>query len=545
MRRRSLRWPAVGLVALLVVGGGTAYAVASSDSAPRYRTTAAVKGDVEQTISMSGTVDAAHRADLGFGTDGTIAALKVAVGDLVKAGQILAVLDTTDLDAAVTQAKAAVARAVAQLAADRSAQSSSVQQAVSPRGGSNSPAGGAPTGNSGDSAATAATLKALKALQDEVIDAQHAASAALDAAKSALAAQTSVCADAFTPPPAAAADGTQDDASDQASDAADNGACTTALAEVQARQQDVSDAQDALAKALNALATELTKALAKTSDSTGSTGGSSTPHAARTAVTPSNSETPSSSGGTVTAAQLASDQAQIDQAQADLVTAQQARSAATLRSTRAGRVVALAAAKGDPVTAGSTVATIIGGKAVTITGSVGEAELDQVKVGQQVRVTAPGTDDPADGRVTAIGMVADSSSGSTVYPVIVTVEDPAIALPTGSSALLEIVVSTAKDVVTVPTSAITKRGDAASVRVWDGKELSTEQVTLGATSTRSVEVTKGLKAGDRVVLAAIDDPIDGASSELGRSGFGPNSPVVEFRRAGAGGSGPATFRSGP
>jgi len=532
MRRR---WAAVGLVAVLVAGSGAAYGVASGESTPRYRTVAATTGDVEQTLASSGTVDAANRADLGFGTDGTIAALKVAVGDVVKAGQILAVLETTDLDAAVTDAKASVAQAVAQLAADREAQSAAVEEAVSEP----DPSSEEPVANDDE---TAKTLRELTRLQDAVLKAQQKASAALAAAKSALAAQTEVCAEAYLK---AAAEGEADSPADPDSDS-QAAACTTALAVVQERQQQVSDAQDELAKVLQDLAGALTQALGSASGST-----PTQQSAARTdtpADTSEDSAGPQSGGTTITAARLAADQAQIEQARAELVTAQQARAQAKLVSTRSGRVADLAAGVGEPVSAGDTIATVIGGKAVTIQGTVAEEKVDQVKVGQTVRVTVPGSSKAAEGTVTAIGLVADSSSGTTSYPVTVTVEDPTIPLPTGSSALLEIVLSTAKDVVTVPTSAVSTQGDRTVVEVWDGTKLSTEQVTLGVVGARRVQVTDGVEVGDHVVLAAIDDPIDGASSELNeRGGFGPNAPMIEFRNAGPGGTGggPKTFSSGP
>jgi len=100
----------------------------------------------------------------------------------------------------------------------------------------------------------------------------------------------------------------------------------------------------------------------------------------------------------------------------------------------------------------------------------------------------------------------------------------------------------------VPTSAVSTQGDRTVVEVWDGTKLSTEQVTLGVVGARRVQVTDGVEVGDHVVLAAIDDPIDGASSELNeRGGFGPNAPMIEFRNGGPGGTGggPKTFSSGP
>lgn len=531
-RKHRLRVPVAAAVVVVLGGGGAAYAVAGQDDAPRYRTVAATTSDVEQTLASSGVVDAAARADLGFGTDGTVARLKVALGDTVKAGQVLATLETTELDAAVTEAESSVAKAVAQLAADRAAQASSVSAS------NQDEVGGQQPNDDQSSNDNAALLQQLKELQDGVIDAQSQASKALAAAKSALAAQVDVCAAANTPVEPAA-EGAEDPEGEPAPETPADDACAVALAEVADRQQDVSDAQDALAKALDALAGVLTKAL-------GSVGKSpSTPSsAARTAATPDTSDSSPSGGATITAARLASDQAQIEQARADLVTAEQARAQATLRSTRSGKVVALEVGVGDAVTAGTPEITVVGGKAVTVVGTATETQLDQLEVGQTVRVTVPGSSTAAAGRLTAIGLVADTSSGSTSYPFTVTVDDPSIALPTGSRALLQVVLSTADDVVTVPTSAVTRTGEAAVVQVLNGTKVTRTDVTLGAVGTRTVEITSGLSAGQKVVLAAIDDPIKGADSELNqRGGFGGLPPSIQFRGPGSGGGGPVTFTS--
>lgn len=551
LTRRQLRWPVVGLATAVVLGAGTAYAVTGSDPAARYRTVAARISDVEQTLSTTGLVDAAGRADLGFGTDGTLSALLVKVGDTVAAGQVIGRLDATALDAALTQAEAELARAVAQLASDRASQAAAVaQEPTTPTTPSNPKSPTTPTtptqpsDDSSSSAATAKLLKALKKAQDAVILAQSHASQALAAAKDALAAQQAACAaDAQATP---SAEPTAD-----AGEPAGPG-CDSALAAVQQAQQVVSDAQDALAEALGSLGQVLTEALGSVQ---GVSQDSTRPRARASDVSTGNptddseasdGSDASAGGSTVTAARLASDQASIEEADAAVVAARQNRAQATLRSTRAGTVVALDASVGDAVSAGSTVATVVGGTAVTITGTVTESQVDSVEVGQAVRVSVPGVARSTAGRVTAIGLVADSSSGTTSYPVTVTVEDPAIALPAGSRALMTIVLDTAEHVVTVPTSAVSRRGTGATatatVRTWDGSTLSRTTVRLGAVGAREVAVTSGLKAGDRVVLADLDQAITGASTEVDDRGGLP--PSFEFKGPAGGGGGPVTFSKG-
>jgi len=536
---KRIRWPVLATVAVLVAGSGTAYAVTNDPSTGSYRTVRATKGDVEEVLSTSGSVDAARRADLEFGAAGTVARLAVAVGDTVRAGQVIARLDAHTLQAAVTRARASVARAVAQLEADKDAQAQAVADAASSKPKANKPKSSTPSASptsSGPDPDTAAQLQALKDQQDAVLQAQTAATTAIAAAKDALTAQTAACADAY-----------QEDGKSGDGDAT---ACSTALSEVQARQDDVSAAQDALTKALSTLAATLTQALATLSansatpsdDPTTPSGGSTTP-ASDGAVTPT-ADQPDSSSGTVTAARLAADQAAIEKARADLVDAQQQLRQAVLRSTRSGRVVSLPVAEGDQVSAGDVGAVVVGGKAVTIKGTVPSAKVGQVKVGETVRVTTPGQPDTAEGTVTAVGLVADTSSGTATYPVTVTVEDPTIPLPAGSQAMLAIVVATAKDVVTVPISAVTRRGDAASVRTWDGKELSRTGVTIGTVGAREVEITHGLEPGDEVVVADIDQAITGAADSLDQRGGFKGIPLGRSAGGGPGG-GPVTFKSGP
>jgi multidrug efflux pump subunit AcrA (membrane-fusion protein) len=554
-RIRRIRWPARAAAGELVVGSGTAYAVTSDEPTGSYRTAKASKGDVEQLLSTSGTVDAANRADHGVGTAGTVAGGEVALGERVRAGQVIATLDRKELRAAVKRARASLARAVAQLEADEDAQAEDVADASSsdqdqpqadkpqadepqadePQADDTTPA------DTGKDPATEAALAKLKEQQDAVTEAQSAATAAIAAAKDALAAQQQACENAYEEPPAAAAG---DDA------------CSEALEEVQARQDDVSAAQDTLADALSALVSTLSEAIATldTSSDSDTPSDSSTPSgsddssddtqspAADDDTTPAADDSNPQSA-TSSAAALAADQAEIENARADLVDARQELGQAVLRSTRSGVIRSLDVRKGDEISAGDVVAVVVGGRAVTRETAIPESKIGQVKVGQRVRVSMPGESDTAEGTVTAIGLVADSSSGTASYPVTVTVEDPAIALPAGAEALLAIVVATAEDVLTVPLSAVTRRGDGATIRTWDGKKLSREEVTIGTVGAREVEVTDGLSVGDEVVLADMDEDITGASDSINDRGSFEKGPAI--RIGGPGGSGgPATFKSG-
>jgi len=64
--------------------------------------------DFAQQISVSGTVISAQNADLNFADQGRIATVNVKTGDSVSAGEVLASLDTSDLEANLKSAEAAL-----------------------------------------------------------------------------------------------------------------------------------------------------------------------------------------------------------------------------------------------------------------------------------------------------------------------------------------------------------------------------------------------------------------------------------------------------
>ena len=114
---------------VLVVGGVGAWLAtrpsASAAAAPVLAT--ATTGTLRQTVSATGTIEPASRADLSFGVGGTVKAVDVAVGQKVRVGQTLATLDTTDLSSAVDLAQASLTAAQSQQTSLEAAGASSTQ----------------------------------------------------------------------------------------------------------------------------------------------------------------------------------------------------------------------------------------------------------------------------------------------------------------------------------------------------------------------------------------------------------------------------------
>lgn len=111
--------PAAAFALLLALGLSSAACTrdtpppASADGPPVRTVVLAQPSSVavERTIRAIGRLEAGEESDLGFISPGVIARIEVDIGDRVAAGQVLARLDTTALDAGAAQARDQLAQA--------------------------------------------------------------------------------------------------------------------------------------------------------------------------------------------------------------------------------------------------------------------------------------------------------------------------------------------------------------------------------------------------------------------------------------------------
>jgi HlyD family secretion protein len=96
---------------VVAVAGLFAAACGNTPAAAETRTAQVSRGAVTQTVAVSGSVSSAGTVKLNPATNAKVAQLFVTVGQQVTAGQPLAKLDTTDLQAALTTAQNNVAAA--------------------------------------------------------------------------------------------------------------------------------------------------------------------------------------------------------------------------------------------------------------------------------------------------------------------------------------------------------------------------------------------------------------------------------------------------
>lgn len=113
MKKKS--FIAVTLLAVVAIVAVLVHRAALAKESTTYRFTSVERGNVESTVSATGTLGAVRTVAVGTQVSGQIAELLVDFNDTVKKGQLLARIDPTLQQQAVTDAQASVERAQAQL----------------------------------------------------------------------------------------------------------------------------------------------------------------------------------------------------------------------------------------------------------------------------------------------------------------------------------------------------------------------------------------------------------------------------------------------
>ena len=276
------------------------------------------------------------------------------------------------------------------------------------------------------------------------------------------------------------------------------------------------------------------------------------------------------------AAQIAADQASIVVAQAQLASARAALTGATLTSPIAGTVTSVSITVGQQVTS-SVSSSVSGGSAVgsssgsgsgtsagsgsgssgssgssfsgssgsgssssgssgstssssstpqiqvistgsyVVDSSVGAGDVANIANGDQATITTAGSTTPVFGLVNSIGIVASSSSGTSAFPVVISVTGSPAGLYAGSTATVSIIYKQLSNVLVVPTLAVTRNNGSAYVTLDKNGVKSQHVVTVGLSSGGSTQVVSGLVAGDSVV-EVVPTVRTGGTGGTGRTG---------------------------
>ena len=204
----------------------------------------------------------------------------------------------------------------------------------------------------------------------------------------------------------------------------------------------------------------------------------------------------------LTEAEKASVRSRLTSSSVSLEKAQNELENATIVSPIDGEVARLNYKTGDIIIDNSNsdpMAIIINNDTLFIEVNIEEADINKIKIGQTVYATFDALDSlMLNGEVSFISLTSKTSNnGIVTYLVrIVIMNKGDNQIREGMTVFVDFVTAEAKDVLTVPVSAVKNVNDSPSVLNSDEKWVP---VTTGFTDGKNVEIIKGLNIGDKIV----------------------------------------------
>jgi HlyD family secretion protein len=213
----------------------------------------------------------------------------------------------------------------------------------------------------------------------------------------------------------------------------------------------------------------------------------------------------------------------VSQAENTLIEAKETLADCFIRAPFDGIVAKVSVKKGDTVS--GAVATLIT-KQRTAEISLNEVDVAKVKVGQKVTLTFDAIEGLSlTGEVAEIDTLGTVSQGVVNYAVKIVFDTQDERVKPGMSVSAAIITDTKQNVLMVPNSAIKSNG-GQYVEIMSGDTPQTQSVEIGLSNDTMTEITTGLKEGDKVVTQIITGNTTNTTqtSSQSRSGGGFRIP---------------------
>ncbi|MDB4873960.1 MAG: efflux transporter, family, subunit [Gemmatimonadetes bacterium] len=193
--------------------------------------------------------------------------------------------------------------------------------------------------------------------------------------------------------------------------------------------------------------------------------------------------------------------ADLAKSRADAEAAHRMAALSILKSPIAGVVVRLTATLGASADPAQPLVEVADPSALDVLMSVTPTDASRVHPGAKATLSAGQS---ASGEPLGVGTVTDvgGTVDSTNRSVAVRVQAPTTRRPLriGETVFGQIVIETKPSAIVIPIEALVPQGDAFQVFVVDANNIAhARDVKVGGKTDTSVEITEGLKAGERIV----------------------------------------------
>ncbi|MDD5098388.1 MAG: efflux RND transporter periplasmic adaptor subunit [Candidatus Pacebacteria bacterium] len=154
----------------------------------------------------------------------------------------------------------------------------------------------------------------------------------------------------------------------------------------------------------------------------------------------------------------------------------------------------------DTVKSGTIMGSIItNGMIATVT--LNEVDITKVKVGKKVELAFDALDGVVvEGKVAAVDASGTVSQGVVSYSVDIAFDTDNESIKPGMSITANIIIESASDVLSVPSSAVKTMGGKSSVQLMDSNgKIERKEVETGITDDATIEIKSGINEGDNIV----------------------------------------------
>ncbi|MEO8351488.1 MAG: efflux RND transporter periplasmic adaptor subunit [Chthoniobacteraceae bacterium] len=181
-----------------------------------------------------------------------------------------------------------------------------------------------------------------------------------------------------------------------------------------------------------------------------------------------------------------------------------------------GQVVIAAAS----VNNGTTLMTLADLSKLLVNTHVNQVDVAKVRQNQRVILKSSSVrDTEMSAVISRIGLVAEVKNSIKGFQVEALIDKPDPRLRPGMSVNLVIPVAQANDAVSVPIGAVFKgTGDQRVVYVQNGGDTERREVSIGVTNMNYAQITKGLDAGETILLVEPENAAAASTPDNSESG---------------------------
>jgi len=191
----------------------------------------------------------------------------------------------------------------------------------------------------------------------------------------------------------------------------------------------------------------------------------------------------------------------------------------------AGKITSLAADKGDSVSSGSAIATIITPQKIAEI-TLNEIDAAKIKVGQKVNLIFDAIENfSVTGKVAEIDAIGSVTQGVVSYGIKISFDVQDKRIKPGMSVSASIIIESKPNVLLAPLSAVKTMGDISYVEILENGQPKRQTITIGSSNDTMIEITGGLNENDNIITQTTNgSPSSNNTSSSSKQGQ-PNSTM--------------------